>query len=213
MGAQFRTLEMNAANAELLKGQLEEMRQQIAQMHTSLAEATAAQQQSLWTHSRQLESIQDENKRLQADLEQARHRVQEHTSSLTRCEGLEVELAQMRLRCQEYEATRVELERLSSVGQENDRLRKELQDAQQQLLRDSRSYVSSSPITISSDGVMYSPEQLSKEAEGLRRQLKGQRDEMKEWQDRVKRSETERRDLFAKIEHLERSLADAEKHR
>ncbi|KAF9956752.1 hypothetical protein BGZ72_002477 [Mortierella alpina] len=213
MGAQFRTLEMNAANAELLKGQLEEMRQQIAQMHTSLAEATAAQQQSLWSHSRQLESIQDENKRLQADLEQARHRVQEHTSSLTRCEGLEVELAQMRLRCQEYEATRVELERLSSVGQENDRLRKELQDAQQQLLRESRSYVSSSPITISSDGVMYSPEQLSKEAEGLRRQLKGQRDEMKEWQDRVKRSETERRDLFAKIEHLERSLADAEKHR
>ncbi|KAF9983873.1 hypothetical protein BGZ75_004562 [Mortierella antarctica] len=213
MGAQFRTLETNAANAELLKEQHEEMRHQIAQMHTSLAEATAAQQQALWNHTRQLESIQDENKQLRAELEQARRHVQDHTSSLTRCEGLEAELAQMRIRCQENEASTVELERMASVRQENERLRRELQDAQQQLLRDSRTHLSSSPFTISSDGVMYSPEQLSKEAEGLRRQLKGQRDEMKEWQEQVKRSETERRDLFTKIEHLERSLADADKHR
>ncbi|KAF9951370.1 hypothetical protein BGZ70_001014, partial [Mortierella alpina] len=213
MSAQFRTLETNAANAELLKAQHEEMRHQIAQMHASLAEATAAQQQSLRSHTRQLESIQEENRRLQAELEQARHHVQDHSSSLTRCESLEAELAQMRLHCQEYDTLSVELERLASVRQENERLRQELQDTQQQLLRDNRSHLSSSPITISSDGVLYSPEQLSKEAEGLRRQLKGQRDEMKEWQERVKRSETERRDLFAKIEHLERSLADAEKHR
>ncbi|KAF9273707.1 hypothetical protein BGZ68_001278, partial [Mortierella alpina] len=213
MSAQFRTLESNAANAELLKAQHEEMRHQIAQMHASLAEANTAQQQSLWNYTRQLESIQDENSRLQAELEQARHHVQDHSSSMTRCERLEAELAQMRLRCQEYETATTELERLTSVRQENERLRQELQDAQQQLLRDNRSHLSSSPFTISSDGVMYSPEQLSKEAEGLRRQLKGQRDEMKEWQERVKRSETERRDLYAKIEHLERSLADADKHR
>ncbi|KAF9562037.1 hypothetical protein EC968_005398 [Mortierella alpina] len=213
MGAQLRMLETNVANAEQLKVQHEEMRHQIAQMHTSLAEATAAQQQSLWSHTQQLESIQDENRRLQVELEQARHRVQDHTSSLTRCERLEAELGQMRLRCEQYEASKIEIEQMDSMRQENERLRQELQDAQQQLLRDSRSYLSSSPITISSDGVMYSPEQLSKEAEGLRRQLKGQRDEMKEWQERVKRSEAERRDLFAKTEHLERSLADAEKHR
>ncbi|KAF9179139.1 hypothetical protein BGZ50_007206 [Haplosporangium sp. Z 11] len=186
-----------------------DLQDEISRMRARLQEAITRQHDSTEEYNQQLTLMAKERHQLESELAEARrinkeYEPQSHLSN--QYQKLELELESMRRRCEANEEASVELQRLSLVASENERLRQDLQDATQRLKDQTQ-------MTITLDGVMYSPEQLSKEAEGLRRQLKGQRDELKEWQDRVKRDEAEKRDLTAKIERLEQSLADAEKHR
>ncbi|KAG0256127.1 hypothetical protein BG011_004733 [Mortierella polycephala] len=186
-----------------------DLQDELSRMHARLQEAITQQNESTEEYNQRLAHVAKERRQLESELAEARRinekqEPQSHLSS--QYQHLELELESMRRRCQANEDASIELQRLSLVASENERLRQDLQDATQRLRGQTQ-------MTIASDGVMYSPEQLSKEAEGLRRQLKGQRDELKEWQDRVKRDEAEKRDLASKIERLEQSLADAVKHR
>ncbi|KAF9111774.1 hypothetical protein BGX27_004460 [Mortierella sp. AM989] len=208
------TLRMNRVLSSQLNSQLEqELRDELSTMQTELNMSSTAFNESSLSHSQQMSDLTKENQRLQEELvclQKSAINQESHSNLANKCQHLEAELEQSRRIYPEYQATLSELERLSSVYEENQRLRQELQRTQYSF----QNYISErSQTTISLDDEVFSPEQLSKEAEGLRRQLKGQREEMKELQESVKRSELEKRELFSKVEHLERLLADAEKHR
>ncbi|KAF9348831.1 hypothetical protein BGX26_012795 [Mortierella sp. AD094] len=210
------TLRKSQVDSTLLNPQLErELRDELSRMETELRMSSAAFNESSLRHSQQLGNLARENQQLHEELARL-HRSpddqdQAQNSDLaSKYQHLEAELEQTRRIYPEYQAALSELEKLSSVNEENERLRRELNQIQHKL---QDQILERSQQAISLDDEMFSPEQLSKEAEGLRRQLKGQREEMKLLQESVKRSENEKRELVSKLEHLERLLADAEKHR
>lgn len=223
--AETRGLQVQIQSQEQLQSQVSRLQEDLRRIHSESQAAEARHQEIRSDHSRRLDDVSLENHRLQAALAQAQsdhHHVGTGMNDLVgKYRQLEAELGQARQICKEQETALAEAQRMKEVALENERLQYELDRTQRELQEQraasaaaaASSETNARRTSMGSVGYSHTAEQLLQEAEGLRRQLKGQRQEMKELQDSVKRSDTEKRDLFSRIGQLERALADAEKHR
>lgn len=208
-----------------LRATQEELHKEIGLLQSTLKQAEERNAEQRESESRHHLELENANQQLRLDLDEARRRTEEKQSE-EHSHSTQIELLkqQNHLLLQQLTEAQGQLEsqqqhawdngRIAELETNNEDLRSELELAQRQI-REQMQKISASPtpISITLDGTSYTPEQLSKEAEGLRRQLKGQRADIKEMQDLVKRAENEKRDLQAKIEQLEHSLADSERLR
>ncbi|KAG0359715.1 hypothetical protein BGZ54_009855 [Gamsiella multidivaricata] len=201
----------SAANPKI---QLQKSRDLIDDMHLDMQMEQTTLLRLSSDHSQQLNDLITENQRLRVELALSQGETKSqsvHADMLIQIQHLQQALQQAQNVHRRYQAAGpIEPEQLSDTLAENENLQQNPQPTQQQ----PKEHVPESiPLSITSDRETHFAEQLAREAELLRRQLKGQRVEMKELQYTVRRSEAEKRDLVSRIEYLERSLADAEKHR
>ncbi|KAG0361493.1 hypothetical protein BG005_008225 [Podila minutissima] len=210
------------AQASLLATQ-EELHKEISLLQSTMKQAEERNAEQRASESRNLLELENANRQLSLDLHEAKRFNEKHSEHSLSAQ-VELLKQQNHLLIQQLTDVQGQLEaqqqrtsdneRIAELEIDNEDLRSELELAQRQIREQMQKVPASpAPISITLDGTSYTPEQLTKEAEGLRRQLKGQRADIKEMQDLVKRAENEKRDLQAKIEQLEHSLASSERLR
>ncbi|KAG0087620.1 hypothetical protein BGZ92_007181 [Podila epicladia] len=210
------------AQASLLATQ-DELHKEISLLHSTLKQAEERNAEQRASESRNLLELENANRQLSLDLHEARRFNEKHSehSQSAQIELLKQQnhlliqqLTDVQSQLEAYQQRALDNDRIAELEIDNEDLRSELKLAQRQIREQMQKVPASpAPFSITLDGTSYTPEQLTKEAEGLRRQLKGQRADIKEMQDLVKRAENEKRDLQAKIEQLEHSLAGSERLR
>ncbi|KAG0342940.1 hypothetical protein BG000_011514 [Podila horticola] len=212
------------AQASLLAAQ-EELHKEISLLQSTLMQAEERNAEQRASESQTLLELENANRQLSQDLHEARRLGKEkHSEEYSHTAQVELlkqqnhlllqQLTEVQGQLEEHQQRSSDNERIAELETDNEDLRSELELAQRQIREQMQKVPASpAPISITLDGTSYTPEQLTKEAEGLRRQLKGQRADIKEMQDLVKRAENEKRDLQAKIEQLEQSLAGSERLR